>query len=1009
MESRSLSDNSARQHVLHLEEQLSAKEKDVELAATIGQDLLGQVSVLRARVAQLEAAAKAMPQAKAAMPHPAASPFPRTPTKQAPRSRLPTLLSQHAKAPSPPPPPPPPDHSATTPSLNPLSQGTLATPSQATPNPSTPSLNPHLAKQLDASLVAQLRSLQLKFADADEKRESLDRECTLLRAQTDALSNTERKLNERIWDKEIQTQQLQESNDALQKDVIRHQAKIKVCERDLSQSKDLIESLRANEANWLKEKQTIVFKMESESNRKRREIAILKREKLDLEKQIDQLASNSAMHSFQFNRSGISACSSRSDLSLSAKLPDPPVLKDRINSNTSYHGSIHNMSTNSDLFVSSISKALSQAHTQNEDLRTQNTTLRHNTRELERLLQEANEAIESLKLGCDLSSLDRDGPMFDPSFVELCDQLQPSESMDSFLKFDQRVEEVLQVSGTNLLAELTQAEINVAPAAEEIAQEASLDIFADVPDAGIHFACDEDEALQASTSNLLAELTLPEMDPTPVNSTRELLGAELAADPITPRVAIAKKDFSCQTDAIEPHFFSPIDAPMLLDELSAMDPAVPVPSSSQTTTTQNSSFEGDVSFSSSLGSSIHKNAGFSIADLDFDSSKQPDQTPTPAPPPPSPPSHPTDLSQPTPSQLPFPKHSNHLRTPTPTNTTTTGTPQAWPRHSRQDQQQTPTTQHPHGFTPSQSLPTRRQLNFVSGAHLARASAGGGGGGGPDASFSTPEGMRTRHFTDVSFEQQTQEYVQYDGTAIESLTATMIGTWFLKLNRHGKKPQLRFFWINPYSRMLHWTPTPATTSTSNANKTKTAFIKQLKYADQEDPNNAPHQTKNYPPNHRHALEIVSRERSIVMIPLTWQDHRAWTDGLTLLLSTFSSGTATTASEAMADATPLHERFKILDPETSSTPTQIRYTPRRSMTHAGTLLDDSLVSESILSPHPRRCMTPTTTRMVPSMEVLERVEREERAATPVGERKRGLSRLSFNHLRMGSSRSGSVVEK
>ncbi|KAJ3188012.1 hypothetical protein HDU85_006405 [Gaertneriomyces sp. JEL0708] len=130
--------------------------------------------------------------------------------------------------------------------------------------------------------------------------------------------------------------------------------------------------------------------------------------------------------------------------------------------------------------------------------------------------------------------------------------------------------------------------------------------------------------------------------------------------------------------------------------------------------------------------------------------------------------------------------------------------------------------------------------------------------------------------------------------VESLTYTMIGSWFQKFNRHDRKPQLRYFWINPYSRALNWAVKPPSQGKKSM-QTKTAFIVSLSWGDPERHN------RNYPPGPEHALIVKTPHRSIKMVPTSWYDHEHWVAGLKLLL------------ERSHRPRPLHEQFGFTDNE------------------------------------------------------------------------------------------------
>ncbi|KAI9337562.1 hypothetical protein BDR26DRAFT_457832 [Obelidium mucronatum] len=569
------SSSSPTQHILQLEDQLREKEKDVELAATIGQDLLNQVALLNSRVKELEAQREST----------STNNDNTTPKQQHPISKIPLPSSSNSSNPKKTVPNPPSvpqqqqlphqqqqQHQQQQHQQHPNPTGSPfpRTPSkskllsnQLPPSPSTPAtplpypehkMDPNLAAQIENALVLQLRSLQAKLSTSEslrskvsERCEAFERECTTIRSQNEKLANSERKLNERIWDLEILNQQLQETNETLEKEIARLLQKIKSQERDTSNMKDHVDALRLAEAGWNKEKETLLFKMESESSRKRREIAILKREKAELEKQIQEL--NQPMSvvegGFQYKTGG-SAASSTSDLARRAKslekLSDGKDDGEARSLQQQLQCQQQQQNSNN-LFVNSLSKALSQAHTHNEELRRENADLLQSNEELDRLLQEAHETIESMKVGCDLSSLDRD-QVFDPSFavnqsVNLHDQLASSESMEDLLKFDLNLDlDKVQLPPTNLLAELTQADIDLAPAAE---------------------AMDSTEALPTAV--------VESNDLEPSDTVIEALSSRSHHQPIM-------SDFCCQTDDI-PRFL--LDTRSILNELTEIESIAPPP------------------------------------------------------------------------------------------------------------------------------------------------------------------------------------------------------------------------------------------------------------------------------------------------------------------------------------------------------------------------------------------------------------------------------------------------
>ncbi|KAJ3298921.1 hypothetical protein HK104_010155 [Borealophlyctis nickersoniae] len=150
------------------------------------------------------------------------------------------------------------------------------------------------------------------------------------------------------------------------------------------------------------------------------------------------------------------------------------------------------------------------------------------------------------------------------------------------------------------------------------------------------------------------------------------------------------------------------------------------------------------------------------------------------------------------------------------------------------------------------------------------------------------------------DEDLSEYTLSDGegderrnNTIESLTYTMIGSYFHKYNRHNRNPQLRYFWINPYSRTLNWAARPPSQGKKNM-QTKTAYIDSIQWDDSSEG-----QSRNYPPGPEHALTIRTRSRNIRVVATNWYDHRQWITGLDLLLKRSGS------------QTPLYEQFLFVD--------------------------------------------------------------------------------------------------
>lgn len=138
----------------------------------------------------------------------------------------------------------------------------------------------------------------------------------------------------------------------------------------------------------------------------------------------------------------------------------------------------------------------------------------------------------------------------------------------------------------------------------------------------------------------------------------------------------------------------------------------------------------------------------------------------------------------------------------------------------------------------------------------------------------------------------------DEKDIEALISTMSGGWFQKFNRHGKNPQPRYSWINPYTRTINWSTRPPNqnqisgngllttsgslnASVSNSNDIKSASIGSLSW-DEPDAN-----VRRYPPQLEHVLRIGmsqgSSRKELNLVPTSWREHDDWVRGIALLLA------------------------------------------------------------------------------------------------------------------------------
>ncbi|KAI8923470.1 hypothetical protein BC831DRAFT_552118 [Entophlyctis helioformis] len=154
--------------------------------------------------------------------------------------------------------------------------------------------------------------------------------------------------------------------------------------------------------------------------------------------------------------------------------------------------------------------------------------------------------------------------------------------------------------------------------------------------------------------------------------------------------------------------------------------------------------------------------------------------------------------------------------------------------------------------------------------------------------------------------------------IECLTATMVGTVFYKFDRFGRNAQMRFFRVIPETRTIMWTKrqpqmslsksmwtnasqtaggapaspgimTPSAltgfarrTFSKHASDYKSAFIETIQFTDPPFTTN-----KNFPPSSLNVIVIKTHNRLLHLVPLTWEDHEKWTQGIGHLIARLDS--------------------------------------------------------------------------------------------------------------------------
>ncbi|KAJ3055287.1 hypothetical protein HK097_010944, partial [Rhizophlyctis rosea] len=261
--------------------------------------------------------------------------------------------------------------------------------------------NADLATELDGSLLQHARSLQHRLAQAEagraEERErigTLEKTLEGLQRQHEKVLSKRAKSDEKIWDLEIQTQQLRDQLTLRETDISRLQTTIRHMEEFSKGAVEQVEALKGQEQQMTESSEHMKARFEAELTKYRKTVAVLQRENTDLSKQYEDLLEevearklgrrSAAIWVDTNGKPEVSDLASISEFSQRYFTPDTSPSKSM-------------KSFRSNVFVESLSASLRMAQERIVELEEENGRVRGEGEELGKLLAQAQEMIEGLR------------------------------------------------------------------------------------------------------------------------------------------------------------------------------------------------------------------------------------------------------------------------------------------------------------------------------------------------------------------------------------------------------------------------------------------------------------------------------------------------------------------------------------------------------------------------------------------------------------------------------------
>ncbi|KAJ3329491.1 hypothetical protein HDU76_007806 [Blyttiomyces sp. JEL0837] len=747
-------------------------------------------------------------------------------------------------------------------------------------------VDPQITAEIENILVGQVRLLQQKVLESEHKRRQLmettdilDKKIALLLNQRERMLQDEKRLNDTIWNLEMANQDLADQNSVKDDELKRLRTKLTALQNQIVTLEDEIQILRETESGFMMAKQNIVTRMESDATERHQMMGRLQREKKELTQKVQDLTSELTRLSRTLqeeiaSHSNDSKALAIAEANASSRIPQ-----------------------HLEIVIQSLSDSLSSANADLEKLKVENSILRSNVAELEEMLRESQNTVQNWEHQS-MDSIFRSEVKTTPERDTWLSRIEPSKrSGDSQSDRLDRTLPPLKIEPLNIVvpslshnpAKAIQAEKVVSAGAR-----ATKDSVIDVENPFLNIQelpCRDQDDNEAKPMSWLEEMQkerVMESRADPDNTARNAKKSTILdeARPMswleemqTERVIESRLDLNNTRNA-------KISAISLAPKPETVEQMLSDPLSEALSAT--------VLSMNTTHKSVKRTSAWTLKNL-MEPSPQRIEV--------------LSSSETIPSQVAKTESSQHISQNNFESNLSVMDINDFTSTTIKKDSESSANINPRGsrlFVPLSLLPL--DIDNLGDSDDEDNDVSENVDSSADNSFLYPpsssnlENLQylppndSSEFIPPGLEQQRKslDFIEpsYNSSAVESLAAIMVGSWFIKYNRFRKNPHMRFFWVNPYSRLLSWAKNSIGMKKSGF--IKSAYIRDVHWIEPMEG------TRNFPPNEDYAITIVSDSRDIMLVPTSWEEHRHWLAGLRLMLNLSSDS-----------ETPLYERFKFVD--------------------------------------------------------------------------------------------------